>query len=182
MKQLLILILLCSLHFCYGQIIFRSDLKLEDTAYNVPHGIILGLDKRFYADTIAYGTTVRFEDRERPAVYDTISSILFYIDTARNFMVSETFVLNDKQDTSSMFIFGDIKNDTTWLNYDYSIKWMYGYSVREKEWVCCKDAPTNEYGYRTSQAFFYWRYGFNVKYLDGNKEPLSRDILVWMSK
>ena len=51
-------------------------------------------------------------------------------------------------------------------DYDYSVKWMQGYIVREKKWL-----DGTNIGYKQA-----------TQYLDRNKQPLSKNIIVWQTR
>lgn len=55
------------------------------------------------------------------------------------------------------------------------IWWQFGYSVREK--YCCINGNTSNLAYYKAVPYFEHLY-----YLDDKKQPLSKNIIVWMAK
>jgi len=63
--------------------------------------------------------------------------------------------------------------DTAYKNYNI-VKWKHGYEVREKYWECCN--PSIQ-----TMAAYYWNI-HKSWYLDENKKPLSKSIVVLITK
>ncbi len=59
-------------------------------------------------------------------------------------------------------------------SYTKRVYWINGYEVRVCEFICCD--PSEKF-----LAKNYWSCD-HVEYLDENKKPLSKNIIVWMSK
>lgn len=102
----------------------------------------------------------------KPSKQDTIPTILIYIDTS--WVVLSEFELAEAglSDIYSKSIKYEIK--------DYNIKWMNGYEIREKSAVggggTAVPLPVD------------WVHYTTIEYLNENKQPLSKNIIVLMTK
>lgn len=98
---------------------------------------------------------------EEPApIYDTVKVIMLVCNTA-----IDTFQVTPQ-------VGG---NPYDYLDFDYSVKWQIGYEVIKSIWHRCCD-PDNKL-----LAAPYFEYS-HVEYLDAIKNPLRKNITVWMSK
>lgn len=105
-----------------------------------------------------YSDTIKFVEE-----YDTIPVVILYSDTSvilesHIFYDSTIFIIYD------MYLPGEIRKidsrtyEIVKYNYDFSIKWMFGYEVRSNFKIHEK------------------------KYLDGQKKELAKHIIVWTTK
>ncbi len=95
-------------------------------------------------------------------IYDTIPVMILYIDTT----------------TQQKIIKWDhityITYDTTYYKNNQAY-WINGYEVREKQ--CCVEGNHSDLAYSMPVDYYTHK-----KYLDDKKKPLSKNIIVWMSK
>ena len=102
---------------------------------------------------------------------DTVKCIILVCDTSHSY--STYFEMDSIQPENHLFISGrEIKDDRGFNNQ--LLYYQISYEVRNGEFICCD--PSEQF-----LAKFYWSYN-HVKYLDENKKPLSKNIIVWMSK
>lgn len=108
----------------------------------------------------------KFDSLQSSSKLDTIPTILIYIDTS--WVVLSEFELAEAglSDIYSKSIKYEIK--------DYNIKWMNGYEIREKSAVggggTAVPLPVD------------WVHYTTIEYLNENKQPLSKNIIVLMTK
>ena len=62
----------------------------------------------------------------------------------------------------------------TTLNGNGIAFWQIGFEVRSGKYICCN--PTEKIS-----SSYYWIYT-HVSYLNGDKQALSKNIVVWQSK
>lgn len=100
------------------------------------------------------------EEIKRQSKLDTIPTILIYIDTSWQEVDVDLGHIYD----------ATIKYETK----DYNIKWMNGYEIREKSAVggggTAVPLPVD------------WVHYTTIEYLNENKQPLSKNIIVLMTK
>lgn len=102
---------------------------------------------------------------------DTVKCIMLVCDTSHSY--STYFKMGSIQPENHLFISGmEIKEYHGFANQ--LLYYQIGYEVRTGEFICCD--PSEQF-----LAKFYWSYN-HVKYLDENKKPLSKNIIVWISK
>jgi len=109
----------------------------------------------------------------QPVVFDTVRMIMLVCDTA--LIINSSFVVDSLwqlKDSSDFGMAGH--NEIFYLKPDSKVTWQIGYEVRSKVWKCCKHADQ----YLDSH---YWDY-IHVKYLDADKQPLNKNIFIWLTK
>jgi hypothetical protein len=109
---------------------------------------------------------------------DTIKVLLFVCDTSEKYSIWPSFeidtaatrIFSDTSKTSwkDYVLVGSTKNDTTNRRYNNSVWWQFGHEVYEP--------------YTTQLTLSPFDKVPNSIYLDANKKPLPKSIVVWMSK
>jgi hypothetical protein len=166
MKNILALILLFSING-YGQpYSYRFDEQMMSRAW--------GITQNSPFDS-AFIQRIKVLYRDNDSVYkfapvlDTVRVVIQYSDSSKP-------VLH----TRSQF------NGTRWVTEkyypetaveEYGVYWMYAYSVREKHNTI--EGVIDPYFY---QGRKYHDYFVHLYYLDENKRPLSKNIIVWQDK
>lgn len=94
---------------------------------------------------------------------DTIPVLFLYCDTSRRFSIWPMgYIENNKLYRT--------KDDTIWQNPDFGARWYFGYEVKDSILFKGVSSTTGE----------HWPY--KAVYLDRNKQPLRKSIVVWQVK
>lgn len=114
--------------------------------------------------TLKDGGTVRIIDSSDTILpnYDTIMVVMLVCDTS-------TYKPFAKYSDSK-------PKHITIQRYDYEVKWMYGYSVREKHNTDEHSIDPYEVAGYVSRDYYIHKF-----YLDIEKQPISPNIIVWNS-
>jgi hypothetical protein len=171
MKNILALILLFSING-YGQpYSYRFDEQMMSRAW--------GITQNSPFDS-AFIQRIKVLYRDNDSVYkfapvlDTVRVVIQYSDTTG--YVDYWFEPNGKYDSVSGLIFGKEMSKKV-LNNHWPIYGGYAYSVRE-----AVECPENIGSTNLVMHMFRHVEYFNRGYLDENKRPLSKNIIVWQDK
>ena len=157
-KPITFLTLLCSFVFCSGQKKDSALIKIIGSGTEIYPNYLTDL-KIESGNYVMYATVAPRQD--------TISVILLCIDTS------------DKKDCGFEFIkvasggILEFINQDTCITYkDYSTQWQFGYEVKQD-----LDELDKKYG-----LDWYKHYWEDAIYLDKDKKPLPKSIVVFMTK
>lgn len=188
MKYLLLLILVAVACTCYGQPNLTPSLRIDtppggrglagDTLW-VTGKMLRSVDSSLVLVEVDTSVWMR---KPLPAKYDTISAILFYIDTAG----IEALVCC-KEDTLKDNLGGYtyLGGYKTVIMYDHSIRWQFGYEVTEMKWVEGYSVPAANNGTNLLMMWenipAHWEAVKVVCRLDTDKKLLPKNIIVWQT-
>ena len=106
-----------------------------------------------------------------PTMVDTVKCIMLVSDTSHSYYTY--FKIDSIPNGNTLYVKGhEVKEDNGFSNT--LLYWTKGHEVRICEFICCD--PSEHV-----LAKSYWSCGHS-EYLDENKKPLSKNIIVWMSK
>lgn len=165
MKSILILLLIPC--FCFGQqetlqSIYDSTFVIDSTVIKIrPIDMFpIGKDDSIFLQRWLSENT-----------YDTVKTLLLVFDTSTHFVK----VFKHVSDTSDFWITGTDTIIDKRIAKSTDFYWQYGYEVREV--FCCTNGNHTNLSYY--QAVPYYQH---IEYLDADRKPLNRNIIVWQSK